>query len=194
VPADFLNILFLCNYCILSNVLDIRTYSFPKEDTLDDAVRLRRCILYDYNAFTPSDRIQFMYFRGLALNFIGWLNSHFVISAPSIDLDLLTVEFLAGSLLAQQARALLNYKIRAFAHHQGPPNCTPMDVTRQLNLLFENGILDHNPSLFKDEGLAQSFTFGLNPNLYAIGVNPDPDIFMGGFLYSHCLVNIIFIL
>ena len=168
-------------------------YSFPKEDTLDDAVRLQHRFQYDYNAFTPSDRMQFMYFRGLTLNLISWLNSRFIISAPSIDTDFISVEFLAGTFLAQHASAVLNYKIRAFRLHQGFPNCTPTDIICQLNLLFENGILGQDPSIFNDEDLGASFSFGVNPSLYTIGVSKDADTFMGGFSFF-TLLGKIFIL
>ena len=75
----FIDILSLCNFCILSNVLDPRTYSFLDLMYRQNATttHILQCQKHDYNVLSPADRLYFSYVRGLAINLITWIDSCF---------------------------------------------------------------------------------------------------------------------
>src|SRR6266545_557921 len=80
----FIDILTLCNYCILSNVLDPRTYNFPdiQYGEKANATHLSQREKHDYNALSPDHRHYFSYVRGLSINLIHWLHCHLVFGSP----------------------------------------------------------------------------------------------------------------
>ena len=167
---SLVDVLALCNYCILANVLDCNTYSFPNVPygQKASARHLRLRVQYDYNALSPAQRQYFSYVRGLAVILISWITSHYEItSTVESDLPAEPVDFqvaVAGSFLIKQALAILNYKRRAETQDvSGVPNCRAVDVQRQLELLFSDnptfsvqGIIDLNDDLSAHD----SFAFG----------------------------------
>lgn len=178
---DFFNILSLCNYCILANVLDSRTYAFPEESPSDPMIRLQRRFQYDYNALQPPDRFRFMYFRGLALNLISWLSCNYgAVDVGDPESNLLDIQHLAGHFLAHQATAILNYKVRAAkADYKGFPNCTTTDIKRQLELLFAKGIMGQKSSIFSEESVGRVLLLGGDPSRFRFGARNDPVDFEG---------------
>ena len=122
----FIDILTLCNYCILSNVLDPRTYNFPDIRYGDKA-----------NATHLSQREYFSYVRGLSVNLINWLHCHFVFRGKASTYAVISV---ARKYLHNQVRAILKYKITAEKERVGGvPNCTTKAFRRQISLLFSDG-------------------------------------------------------
>jgi len=148
---------------------------------LDSRVRIERRIRYDYNALTPTDRHQFMFFRGVALNLIAWLECHYVCGHKNQpNEDLLSIEELAGSFLAQQACGILNYKVRATqGQYEGFSDCGTLDIRRQLELLFADKILGQDTALFSNEKVGQAFVFAFDPSEYVVGEAPEPNEFEG---------------
>jgi hypothetical protein len=137
---SLVDVLALCNYCILANVLDYNTYQFPL--TKDAKPTARQLLLrdqYDYNALSPVKRQHFSYVRGLAINFMRWLMINYnLISTVDKETNLHSglYDFIQDY-MGRQARAILNYKQKAEA--QGVPgirNCTAAAVRRQLKMLF----------------------------------------------------------
>jgi hypothetical protein len=135
----FVNIFTLCNYCILSNVLDPRIYNFPDIVYGEKAskIHLSQRDKYDYNSLSPDDRHYFSYVRGLAINLIGWLGCHFFFTGKTLSYDAST---LARKYLQIQVRTILRYKIAAEKERVGGvPNCTAKALRRQISLLFTGG-------------------------------------------------------
>ena len=137
----FVDLACLINYCILSNVLDPRTYNFPDIDygRAASSTHIAQRIQFDYNALSPNDRLHFSYIRGLAINLIDWVNCNYVF----FDEDRNPQDFttLARKFLHQQVRAILKYKIMAQKSKiRGVPNCSAVDVRRQIELLFAEGM------------------------------------------------------
>ena len=183
---DLFNILTLCNYCILGNVLDRRTYSFPGHTPKNPGLRLQNRIQYDYNALSPSDRYQFTYFRGLALNLISWLSCHYIATPrkgttdEQADDDTIDIQELAASYLQRQASSLLNYKVRAKqVKYKGLEECSIADIQRQLELLFADGILGVDKSVFAQADVGKVMYFGCKPSEYLVGERNDPNDFQG---------------
>ncbi len=134
----FMNVLTLCNYCILSNVLDPRTYNFADlpYGRAANATHLSQRQQHDYNALSPDDRRYFSYVRGLAINLIHWINCHYVFEGSGPNDPITT----ARVYLHHQIRAIVHYKITAEKENvQGVPNCMATDLRRQISLLFADG-------------------------------------------------------
>lgn len=180
---DIFNVLALCMYCILSNVLDSRTYSFPDQSPQELDILLQQRMQYDYNALSPVDRRTFSYYRGLAVNLISWISCHYLGLDSEGDGDNMeSIEDLALVYLKRLASGLLNYKVCLTRVQQlGRPNCTIADVRRQLDLLFENPILGLQKSFLSaaDIGTAKEFGLGFSPDRYSFAENPDPLNFEG---------------
>lgn len=137
-PDSLIDVLTLCNFCILSNVLDFRTYSFINEPpTAQDLDKREQ---WDLNAISRLDREYFIYVRGLAINFIRWLSCNFdakPIQPHSPMLCILTD--ICGRYLSSQACTILNYKKRSEAEDLVTiPHCSYMDIRSQLEYLFEH--------------------------------------------------------
>jgi len=135
---SLVDIFALCNFCVLANVLDFNTYQFPlsrggKPSPHD--IRLRT--QYDYNALTPVQRRYFTYIRGLALNFIFWMDCNYTLVKPNSQRSIVEIWVVY---LTQQAYSLLNYKRRAEEQSvRGIINCKAAEVKRQLEyVLCEN--------------------------------------------------------
>jgi hypothetical protein len=121
-----LDVLTLCNYCILSNVLDPRTYSFPDITYGQDATptHILQRKQHDYNVLSPADRLYFSYVCGLALSLIDWLDCHYACKDKNGKFVSLVV--IAHAYLHLQVQAMLRYKICANKEEiQGVSNCTP---------------------------------------------------------------------
>jgi hypothetical protein len=149
--SSLVDVLSLCNFCILANVLDYHTYQFPlSKGRKPNAGELRLRAEYDYNALTPPKRRYFVYVRGLALSFLGWLACNYdatptgqreVSHEPrSIMTDVV------APYVVQQTHALLNYKRKAEDQDLlGIENCKASDVQQQLEHLFEGN--DNIPNM-----------------------------------------------
>ena len=104
---DIFNVLALCMYCILSNVLDSRTYSFPDQSPQELDILLQQRMQYDYNALSPVDRRTFSYYRGLALNLISWISCHYLgFDSEGDGEDMETISALASVYLQRLASGL----------------------------------------------------------------------------------------
>ena len=135
----FIDILTLCNYCILSNVLDPRTYNFPdiQYGEKANATHLSQREKHDYNALSPDHRHYFSYVRGLSVNLIHWLHCHFIFKGKERAYDVTSI---ARQYLHNQVRAILKYKMTAEKERVGGvPNCTTKALRRQISLLFSAG-------------------------------------------------------
>jgi hypothetical protein len=107
---DLLNILALCYFSILANILDPRPYAFPGHLPKEHNVQLACQIQFDYNALPPASRQEFTFFWGLPLNFISWMGCYFTAVAIE-DHESTSIKQLARNCLLHLVRAILNYKV-----------------------------------------------------------------------------------
>jgi hypothetical protein len=164
---DLYNVLALCNFCILANVLDRRTYCFPDHVTNDSVVRQRLRSEFDLNALGPSVRLQFSYFRGLALNLISWLNSHYAATDANTG-QAMTIQNLASDYLRRQACCILNYKARMAKSQKGWQGCTVSDMRHQLDKLFEKSLLGLDATMLGEMRVGMVYEFHCKPTQYRI--------------------------
>ena len=160
----FVGLASLCNYCILSNVLDPQTYNFPDipYGHPPSATHLDQRIQHDYNALSPTQRLHFSYIRGLAIKLIHWVHCKYLF----VDKAGQHQEFIAitRTYLHQQVWAILKYKIRAEKKGiRGVPNCQAADVRRQIELLFAEGMAEFGGLNITD--LTDAKTLCWNPEL-----------------------------
>jgi len=163
------DVLSLCSYCIMANVLDRDTYQFPlSKGRKPTASELGLRDRYDYNALGPLKRRYFTYIRGLALNLLAWIACNYDVTSTSQEdppLEHNPCEFMTeviSPFISNQACAILNYKRRAEAQKlPGIPNCTAADVQRQLELLFyDNPSIGIEVDFDGDLSLYECFAFG----------------------------------
>jgi hypothetical protein len=177
---DVLNVLALCNFCILANVLDPRTYAFPGHLPEEYQLQVTRRMQFDYNALSPASRQEFTFFRGLALNLISWMGCHFTATANG-DQESLSIEELAGDCLRRLVKAILNYKVLLSKKDmEGLPNIIWGDLLRQLQMLLKTKILDVGEDELERLDIGLETYFGRDPGHYRIGRRGDPDNFDGG--------------
>jgi hypothetical protein len=167
---DLYNILALCNFCILANVLDRRSYTFPENSPHDDDAHHRLRIQYDFNALTPSERLRLSFFRGIALNLISWLSCHYaaVDQKKGHDDAAVSIEDLASDYLRCQACGILNYKARAAQRQKSLHVSSTADIRNQLHMLFRKGLLGLEATMFGEMSVGASFDFGSTPDHYLI--------------------------
>jgi hypothetical protein len=188
---SMIDVLTLCNFCIFSNVLDFRTYSFPgvgEADTPTPRDQKQREV-WDRNALTSLDRQYFVYVRGLAINFIRWLSCNFdATSAEAMEQTSSFETSFCGTYLLSQACAILNYKKQAEAEQLAKiPWCQFKDVERQLQYLFYRGDTDNDPwygdwaARKADFQKHESLSFG--ETLYTISRKQTPVKFIGTMLH-----------
>jgi hypothetical protein len=134
----FMDLLTLCNFCILSNVLDPRTYNFPGLPYGETAlpINVLQQQKHDYNALSPDDRHYYSYVRGLAINLINWVHCQYIFEDSEGRLYDFTT--LSRQYLHRQVRAIVAYKGQAEKNQicRGVPNCSEAHVRRQVALLF----------------------------------------------------------
>jgi len=146
---SMIDVLTLCNFCILANVLDFRTYSFHglKESDNPSPRDWDQRNRWDRNALSWVDREYYVYVRGLALNLIRWISCHY--DATSLQSQHPVQSFeknFCGKYLIDQACAILSYKQKA--QDEGIltlPHCKFNHVERQIDYVFHG-----NESLFGD--------------------------------------------
>jgi hypothetical protein len=184
---SLVDVLSLCNFCILANVLDLNTYSFPdlayRQKPTAKHKRLRE--LYDYNALGPDRRRYFSYIRGLAVNLINWISCRYDVTStdeltdPAIEPENFVRDF-AGQYLLRQAHAMLNYKV--LAEEQGVlgiGNCKAADVRRQLELLFHGKEDLYGPFDFDDPDLDLHPSWAFGHFRYRVSEKTNPLPFKG---------------
>jgi hypothetical protein len=116
-----------------------------------------------------------MFFRGLALNLIAWLDCNFILDTPTLAKHGLSVKSVAESYLGQQACGILNYKVRAtLAQCLGFSGCATSDLKRQLELLFCDGILGLDATIFAADDVGEIFNFGSSAPNHHVGKRRDP--------------------
>ena len=135
----FVDILTLCNYCILLNVLNPWTYNFAdlQYGYPATATHLLWCQQHDYNALSPDNCHYFLYVRGLTINLIHCINCHYTFEGNTTKDPLIT----ARKYFHYQVRAIIHYKMNAEKDDvQGVPNCTESDLQHQISLLLADGM------------------------------------------------------
>ena len=139
---SLVDVLTLCNFCILANVLDFCTYDFhnlkssdnPSPRDLDQRNR------WDWNALSWVDREYYVYIYGLALNLIRWISCNYDATSLQSQHPIQSFErYFCGKYLMDQACAILSYKHKA--QDEGIltlPYCKFSDVEHQIDYVFHN--------------------------------------------------------
>jgi hypothetical protein len=137
---SLVDVLALCNFCILANVLDYNTYQFPLSKGGKPMPRqLQLRARYDYNALSPVKCRYYTYIRGLAFNFMNWLITQFDIISTKENPDEASLCDLILEYMENQAYGILHYKQKAEAQKiDGIVNCKAADVKTQLAYLFDD--------------------------------------------------------
>jgi hypothetical protein len=191
---SMVDVLTLCNFCILSNVLDFRTYGFPNigEGDTPSQRGLDQRDTWDRNAFSRLDREHFIYVRGLAINFIKWLSCNFDAKLPQGTRPIPSFEKnFCGNYLLNQACAILNYKEQAEAEGLATISwCKFKDIKRQLQYVFHGDGDDDEEPWYGDWATRKvsykkhtSLSFG---NTYIISRKKKPLQFTGRILRLLC--------
>jgi hypothetical protein len=187
---SLVDVLALCNFCIMANVLDYNTYSFLDlpHGQKATAKHMHLRVLYDYNALDPERRRHFSYIRGLAMNLIHWISCHYDVTSvdkasnpanQSIDF----VRDFAGQYLTRQAYVVLNYKTLAEEQEVlGIWNCKAADVQRQLELLFDGKEDLYGPVDFEDPNLDLYTSMGFGHYKYQVTAKTTPLPFKGIYI------------
>ena len=177
---SLVDILSLCNFCILANVLDYNTYQcLMTKGGKPSADEIRLRTRYDYNALTFVQRRYFTYIRGVALNFIFWLDSNYtLVSNPNKPQEEGSIVEVWIVYLANQALSLLNYKQMAEKQSvRGIINCKAAEVKRQLELLFcENSWVE---GLDLDEDLTDYDSFAFDDYGWEVKKASKPETYYG---------------
>jgi len=180
---SLVDVMALCNFCILANVLDYNTYQFPLSKGAKPAAHeLRLRTRFDYNALTPVQRRHFSYIRGIAINFMFWMDSRFSLTSkentPEEESTIVGVWIIY---LSRQVNTLLNYKQKAEEQSvRGIINCKAADVKRQLEYLFYDSDWVEGFSL--GEEMADYDSFAFNDYNWRVVKAPHPLEFVGSFL------------
>jgi len=164
---SLIDVLALCTYCLLANVLDYNSYQFPLfRGRKPTSAELRLRTKFDYNALSPVKRRYFTYIRGIALNVIRWINAHYDVVSTKAARQISdeapdTLGSIMCTYMGQQAHCLLNYKRKAQEQKlRGIDNCKAADVQRQLELLFvENDNIPNDFDFDLDLSAYDCFTF-----------------------------------
>ena len=178
----FFNVVALCLYCILSNVVDFRTYRFPSQTAGSTVTgqQLEQRIQHDYNALSPADRQHFSYIRGLALNFVHWLHCNVYLLDPTDVEEDFVIETLIGNLLLTDSQALLRYRDMTGGIIVSTNDFTCLDIKRQIELLFFDTLLGWGPDNFEDEDRAErDVFFAILPASLRAGMRGDANEFAG---------------
>ena len=132
------DVLTLCNYCILSNVLDFCTYGFSNGYNNPPSPRDHdQREVWDRNALSLVDRKYFIYVCGLAINLIRWLGCNFDATSVQGTSPVMFEKHFCGLYLIDQACAILNYKKKAEEENLATiPWCKFKDIDRQLEFVF----------------------------------------------------------
>jgi hypothetical protein len=147
-----INVLTLCNFCILANVLNFNTYRFANNTDNPTPRDRDQYEQWDRNGLSPVDREHMIYVRGLAINFIRWLSCNFEArSVESTEIIRPFLENLCGKYLLRQACAILNYKKLAEAERLPTiPHCKFRDVQRQLRYVLHKDDDDDEEAWYGD--------------------------------------------
>jgi hypothetical protein len=148
-----IDVITLCNYCILANVLDFRTYGFPgvgegDSPTPRDRDQRQR---WDRNALTMLDRHYITHIRGLSINLIRWLSQNFEVTPAEATSPFDFKQEFCGNYIMRQACAILNYKKMAETQQLATiPWCKFKDVEQQLNYVFDANTDEEEEPWFGD--------------------------------------------
>lgn len=145
-----IDVLTLCNFCILGNALDFRTYGFANvRDTDSPSARDRdQRKSWDRNALSGVEREYFIYIRGLAKNLVRWLSCHYDVIPTQSQAPVSSFERdFCGKYLTDQACAILNYKKLAEKKLLTIPYFKFNDLECQMDYIFH---ADEEESFYDD--------------------------------------------
>lgn len=142
--------------------------------------QLEQRIQHDYNALSPADRQHFSYIRGLALNFVDWMQCNLIVFDCEEQEEGVMVETLVGDLILTDSQALLRYRDLTGGIFVSANDFTSLDIKRQIELLFYDKLLGWGPDNFEvEDGAERDVFFAALPSSYVIGVHRDPNEFTG---------------
>ncbi|PPR00997.1 hypothetical protein CVT24_000571 [Panaeolus cyanescens] len=134
--SGYLDVLSLCNICIMGNILDFRTYLAPNQDPAEYPSQIQRLALlsFDRNDVPGHERITYCQTRGIARIMLEELNTSYEI----LDKNKKIIKDFPFRYLADQMQSLCLYKFRAQGKGlEGAPHCSWKDLRRQCANLAE---------------------------------------------------------
>lgn len=135
--SGFINLMCLCIYRILMNVLDYDTYRHPGQTSHGVMLPTQRSEWNDsdWTGLTPEERKACIYARGQAIEIMTWVN-HSCLFAPDDTDDALSSMSIGEyqvSMVAHYCQMIFQYKTLAVLKgYQGPPSCQRGDIHLQL--------------------------------------------------------------
>jgi hypothetical protein len=129
-----LDLFVFCFLVIFGNVLDFRTYTNARGESLEDPSE------YDQNGIALEERVNMRQARGVCLELLRWWNTKYTAEDHSMEGGFTT------HLLMNQAVALLNYKERVEQdNREGAPGCTLFMLTQQIENVLSSILPDETP-------------------------------------------------
>lgn len=186
---SLVDVLTLCNFCILSNALDFRTYSFPNRSNSNspDGHDLEKRLLWDYNEMSVVDREHCTYVRGLAHLLIDWISCHYDVILPHTQEPMSNFKRdFCGRYLLDQACAILNYKKLAQEDKVfGAKWCAFGDLERQINYVLHDAEGKwYGDWKAKRQNFRQYTSLSFGPMSFTITKKDKPLEFKGKFLVA----------
>lgn len=175
------DVLTLCNYCILGNVLDSRTYSFPgaSDSSPPTEEDYKKRLTWDYNEMSILDREHSLYVRGLARNLFQWIACNYDITfVDAAQASTNVKKDLCIHYLMEQSCAILHYKKQAESQKvDGVNYCSFKDVEKQLDWVLGDDDADAwsaNKALFREHD-----TLSFGDRLFHVSKKLKPLQFIG---------------
>jgi hypothetical protein len=143
-----LDLIAFCNMVIFLNILDFQTYQYKDGTDINDTKTLTDEHLvsieaFDFNMLSAIERRRYQHARGLAYRILDWLFKSVDIKDNTGEIVEDAYSTLWAPYIAQQASAILQYKIEAEnAELWGAPGCTVKTLKRQILLCFKGSELE----------------------------------------------------
>ena len=136
-PANMNSLMDLISLCIIGvliNVLDFRTYTHRVAGEEMSKFEKEQLARFDCNGLSASERQACQYVRGLALQMLRWIDSHYCVKNAEGE----AIPTFALTCLFTFVEALRSYMIEAEEREDisSAPNCTLASLDNQIKCLF----------------------------------------------------------
>lgn len=139
----------LISFGVLSNVLDPRTYSFradaPDDEKLSDSEEFMMH-KYDYNSMPETERVGYVYTRGMAYELAKWFANNYELRLRGEDnangRGMSTLEKLLDG-VAYEGAGIYAARMRTRQPGQAAPNASLEKISQQLNGIANSRNVKH---------------------------------------------------
>lgn len=137
--ADFTNLMAICMFGILINVLDFATYQYPGNSTPNSTPtksQEEEMIKFDINALSDEERRGCIYTRGQALQIMDFVAQNFTFGHPEDFSEWNSVKQYQECMIIHQCQMLFNYKSK-IKSNLGAPGCSMRLFRAQISGLLD---------------------------------------------------------